>query len=140
MPVPTAVDTRCCHSRGNVYDKLNPSTNSLSDERIHKVLVSVLCWTVSKGRGFRDIHIVFDDTGRFELHPKDIEKLRELPPRTSNMNTLHFQTTRKCPQSGGRSLAAESANAIWSSTLVRAYCKQDQSFCMGTKNYLLWGR
>ena len=58
----------------------------------------------------------------FLITMEDLTKdISEFPPRTSNMNTLHFQTTWKSLQSGGRSLAAESANSIWSSTLVRLH-------------------
>ena len=29
--------------------------------------------------GVSEIHIIFDDPGRFEVHPKDIERTRRVP-------------------------------------------------------------
>ena len=52
---------------------------------------------VSKGRGFRDKHIILDDPGRFELHPKDNKRTRRAPTQNQQHEHLVFSDHTKVP-------------------------------------------
>jgi hypothetical protein len=58
--------------------------------------------------GVNEVHIVFDDPGRFDVHPNDIERTRrDIPNNGKYMTTSTLKTIPRYHQSGGTYWVAE---------------------------------